>query len=69
MPGVDPRSFLPSAYSCLIIAGANPYPIIAGADPHEGDLDSTVSVSNTLAFRRMMESYANWLLGGLEKAK
>ena len=38
-------------------------------DPHEGDLDSTMSVSNTLAFRRMMESYTDWLLGGLEKAR
>ena len=38
-------------------------------DPHEGDLDSTTSVSNTLAFRRMMESHADWLLKGLEKAK
>lgn len=39
------------------------------SDPHEGDLDSTTSVSNTLAFRRMMESHADWLLKGLDKAK
>jgi len=39
------------------------------SDPHEGDLDSTTSVSNTLAFRRMMESHAGWLLKGLDKAK
>jgi hypothetical protein len=39
------------------------------SDPHAGDLDSTTSVSNTLAFRRMMESHADWLLKGLDKAK
>jgi hypothetical protein len=39
------------------------------SDPHEGDLDSTTSVSNSLAFRRMMESYGRWLLKGLEKAR
>jgi hypothetical protein len=37
------------------------------SDPHEGDVD-TASVSNTLAFRRMMQNWAGWLLAHLEEA-
>jgi hypothetical protein len=58
----------------LVITDSESGKLLAAAwqnqtDPHEGDLDSTMSVSNTLAFRRMMESHADWLLKGLEKAK
>jgi len=58
----------------LVITDAESGKLLAAAwqeqsDPHEGDLDSTTSVSNTLAFRRMMESYASWLLKGLDEAK
>lgn len=57
----------------LVITDAVSGELLAAAwqdqsDPHEGDLDSTTSVSNTLAFRRMMENHADWLLKGLEKA-
>jgi hypothetical protein len=37
------------------------------SDPHEGEVDTT-SVSNTLAFRRMMQNWADWLLDHLEEA-
>ena len=37
------------------------------SDPHEGDVVST-SVSNTLAFRRMMQNWADWLIEHLEEA-
>jgi hypothetical protein len=58
----------------LVITDAESGELLAAAwqdqaDPHAGDLDSTTSVSNSLAFRRMMESYSRWLLKGLEKAK
>ena len=59
----------------LVITDAESGELLAAAwqqqsDPHEGDVvESTTSVSNTLAFRRMMESHADWLLKGLEKAK
>lgn len=58
----------------LVITDAESGKLLAAAwqqqsDPHEGDLDSTTSISNTLAFRRMMESHATWLLEGLDKAK
>ena len=58
----------------LVITDAESGELLAAAwqnqtDPHAGDLDSTVSVSNSLAFRRMMESYSRWLLKGLEKAR
>ena len=58
----------------IVITDAESGKLLAAAwqdldDPHEGDLDSTTSVSNTLAFRRMMESHADWLLKGLDKAK
>ncbi len=35
-------------------------------DPHEGDVANT-SVSNTLAFRRMMQDWADWLIDHLEE--
>lgn len=58
----------------LVITDSESGKLLAAAwqqqtDPHEGDLDSTTSVSNSLAFRRMMNSYAGWLLDGLDKAK
>lgn len=59
----------------LVITDAESDELLAAAwqqqsDPHEGDVvESTTSVSNTLAFRRMMESHANWLLKGLDKVE
>jgi hypothetical protein len=58
----------------LVITDSESGELLAAAwqeqsDPHEGDLDSTTSVSNTLAFRRMMENHARWLLDGLAKAR
>lgn len=58
----------------LVITDSGSGELLAAAwqkqsDPHAGDLDSNISVSNTLAFRRMMESHADWLLKGLDKAK
>ena len=59
----------------LVITDAESGKLLAAAfqqqsDPNKGDVvESTTSVSNTLAFRRMMVSHADWLLKGLDKAK
>ena len=38
------------------------------SDPRGGDLDSTISVSNAVAFRSMSQIWANWLLKQLDEA-
>lgn len=58
----------------LVITDSQSGELLAAAwqnqsDPHEGDMESTASVSNTLAFRRMMQNHAAWLLEGLDKAR
>lgn len=39
------------------------------SDPREGDMESTLSVSNSHAFRVMSRSWANWLVNQLDKAR
>jgi len=38
------------------------------SDPQEGYMETTNTVNNTVAFRLMMQSWANWLLAELDKA-
>jgi hypothetical protein len=39
------------------------------SDPHEGEMEMTINVSNSLAFRLMSESWSNWLLAHLDEAR
>lgn len=39
------------------------------SDPREGDMEMTLSVSNSMAFRLMSQNWSNWLLKQLDKAR
>jgi hypothetical protein len=38
------------------------------SDPQEGYMEITNTVNNTVAFRLMMQNWADWFLGQLDKA-
>ena len=39
------------------------------SDPREGEMEMTINVNNNQAFRLMSQSWANWLVDQLDKAK
>ena len=39
------------------------------SDPREGEMELTISVSNTLAFRLMSQSWADWVVGQLGEVR